>query len=59
MLVALRWEPPARTDLGVADVEPGPDGVAFVAPFPGASFMPFKDTGEKTADGLPVFEYTL
>jgi hypothetical protein len=59
MLAALRWEPPSRTDLGTADVELGPDGVAFVALWPGSSPMPFRDTGEKTADGLPVFEYAL
>ena len=54
MVVLLRFGDVAeRAEVG----EPGPDGVVFVS-F-GHGFMPFRDTGERDEDGLPVFDYCL
>jgi len=39
--------------------EPAADGVVFVRPAGFTAFIPFRDTGERTEDGLPVFEYGM
>jgi hypothetical protein len=39
--------------------EPGSDGVVFVRLFQGGTFMPFRQTPERTVDGLPVFTYAM
>lgn len=44
-----------RAEIG----QPGPDGIVFARLTPDGTFIPFRQTPERTADGLPVFEYAM
>jgi hypothetical protein len=53
LLRAYGWE--AAAEVG----EPSADGTVLARIAGSGTFMPFRDTGERTADGLPVFEYAM
>jgi hypothetical protein len=57
MLALLRG--PGRSEMRAEVGEPTLDGMVFVRVMEGGTFIPYQDTGERTDDDLPVFEYAM
>jgi hypothetical protein len=57
MLVLLRG--PGASEMRAEVGEPTLDGMVFVRVMEGGTFIPYQDTGERTDDDLPVFEYAM